>query len=1103
MISQEYFNLTAKALQTYAKATEVNYKSQSASEMSYYDDFKRLLESIFPPSKGYLVQSAPRMENSRDKPDFCISLKGIILFSIEAKPPRSPIENLISIHSNDRLHDQITRYTQNGTQLLITDFMKVYAIQPKNPDQNVPDHRITDSCVLVEFRNNHLAAMQDSIPQFQRLLARTCESRLQTISNVKKLISPLADIAKAVREMALNILNSTKNASIASVSTSASTSISASSPTIAKRYLESIRDDFRKSLFKEEVKDDNDLFADLFAQTLIYGAFSAWIKYCQQGNPSDAFTIAIIGDFLPYGSFLRDLFLEIRNRVPKEFKSLLDEMESRFQKTEYVALMDNVESLITTFYSDFLILYDPITAKDRGVVYTPHEIVDYMIRGIDFLLSKWLNVTEGILEQEKPIQQSKNKNHTTIQQKLSTHTESEKKPLIKHIDRLRILDPAAGTMAFACGLLHVAKEKLIEKYAGNEQLANLEFEQWVINEFFKNMYAFEILMAPYVLGHIRTFLTLEELGVRLNAETHKLNSYLMNTLMTPPSNQKSMDDWMFNNQDIGREIKEALAIRDKRDIFIIMGNPPYNLSSQNNCSWINEKLQEYKEGLEEKNQKILADDYVKFLRFGQWKIEQVGTGILAFITNSRYLDGQMFSVMRKSLRKTFDKIYVVNLHGDMRKNESGNPFDIRVGVAIAFMVRIDNSFDKNATVYYMDVPQTTREEKFRQLANGFHDELFRILPDTRQNFFIPIDTEFLTRYEAFTPINLLFKSEPTSGIMVGRDRLLMDVDASNVAQNMQYFFTHQDDQLEALDISVSPTKSWTKEKARAGTSLDKALTSIRKLQYRGFDYRYLVYDRSLVEGHRMGYIDQISPDNPAITVTKSSRKKIFDTAWISPNLIEKCYMSVTDTAYAFPLKLNGKSNINLPPANFPINDEDIFYYCYGILHSPTYRTRYDEHLRKDYPRIPIVNDQILFTQMRDLGFKLAQAHLMRLPIDKRFELSDTSAEDWIVNDYYYEEKTHKLYFAKPNPKNSEKNEKIPWVGNISPEIWNFTIGSNPQLEQFLISRRFSPSRKWNTLQRGLNSEELLDLLRICTAIKESLQLRSKLEEIYCQIDQLL
>ena len=142
-----------------------------------------------------------------------------------------------------------------------------------------------------------------------------------------------------------------------------------------------------------------------------------------------------------------------------------------------------------------------------------------------------------------------------------------------------------------------------------------------------------------------------------------------------------------------------------------MGNPPYNLSSLNNCEWINREVLNYKKGLKEKNQKILADDYVKFIRFGQWKIEQIGSGILAFITNNRFLYGQMFSVMRKSLRKTFDHIYIVNLHGDMRKKESGNPFDICVGVAISFMVRIDNSPNKNAVIHYMDVPYSTRRKK--------------------------------------------------------------------------------------------------------------------------------------------------------------------------------------------------------------------------------------------------------------------------------------------------------------------------------------------------------------------------------------------------------
>jgi len=524
-----------------------------------------------------------------------------------------------------------------------------------------------------------------------------------------------------------------------------------------------------------------------------------------------------------------------------------------------------------------------------------------------------------------------------------------------------------------------------------------------------------------------------------------------------------------------------------------MGNPPYNLSSQNNCAWINEKIMDYKNGLKERNKKIISDDYVKFLRFGQWKIKQAGKGILAMITNNRYLEGQMFSVMRESLRKTFDHIYIVNLHGDMRKKETGNPFDIRIGVCIAFMVRIDNSPNKNAAIHYMDVPNPTRVEKFSILSRGFHEERFKLLSETKKNYFVDIDTALLDRYESFPSIDSFFVSSPTSGIMVGKDHLLVDTDRKNVETNLNLFFNKDFDRLNELKIKTHDSKSWKKEKVYSKTNLKHALSKITPIQYRGFDFRYIAYDRSIVEGHRMGYIDQITQNNPAITVSKSSRKPNFCTAFIANQIIEKCYMSVTDTSYAFLLNKDGKSNIDKKSSQIPFNcsDEEFFYYVYGILFSMTYRKRYDEYLRKGFPRIPITKNRNLFIEMSELGYKLAQAHLLNIKIDPKLEVAEISPDQWIVKDFYYSTEEECLYFDKT---------KKSWIKGITLQMWEFSIGNIPQLPQFLKSRKFSSVKKWNTLQRSLTHEELVVFLKICSAIEITLKLLPNIDEIYNKLD---
>ncbi|MHA1150827.1 MAG: type ISP restriction/modification enzyme [Promethearchaeota archaeon] len=1077
MLKKEYFTIPEDAVLSYANRIGLNYRSRTATEVTYYPDLKGFLEEIFPPSKGYLVQINPKIKHSSNKPDLTVYFNEIPLFHIEAKLPDTNIQEIVK---EGRLNDQIIRYRSEGVQLLITNFIDICLIELSTENKVGISQNIKFECRLLDRSAGKFYPAENAIPNLNILLTNTCEGHLTTISNIKKVINPLADIAKIFKSKAQNLLKTDKsNKTLDKIER------------IAADYLKTIKDDFKKSIFREEVIDENILFSDLFAQTIVYGTFSAWINYCQKKGNGKGFTLQQVGDFLPYRSFIREFFLTLKNKTSSKFRPILNELEKLLQKVEYKGNI-NTESIITTFYSDFVKLYDPETAKNRGVVYTPHEIVDFIIDGIDFLLKRWLNKPDGILSEDEISEINTNIPNKSKQIDLN---DSLEKIYSKNIKRLRILDPAAGTMAFPCGLLHYAKTSFKDKFK-QPALAESAFEKWVKTTFFSNVYAFEILMAPYVLGHIRTFITLENLGLKLNSQEYTLKLYLMNTLMTSPEGQP-IEKWIFNNSDIGREIKEALKIRERRDIFVIMGNPPYNLTSQNNSEWINQKIQDYKKGLNEKNLKILSDDYVKFLRFGQWKIEEVGTGILAFITNSRYLDGQVFSVMRKTLKSTFDKIYIVNLHGDMRKKETGNPFDIRVGVSIAFMVRRDNSPNKNANIFYMDIPHNTCEEKYKILSEGFREDKFKLLPDTKQHFFIEIDTTYLDRYEQFNPIDSLFKRKPMSGIMAGRDRLIYNVDKKVLISNLNLFFNKKFKDLENLKIKVNDTKSWKKSKVFKGTNFDKVVKNIRTINYRGWDYRYIAYDRVLIEGHRMGYIDQINEENPAITVTKSSRKKKFETAFIVKNMLEKCFMAVTDTSYTFPLYLNNEINIVKPKLPYKVKKEQVFYYCYAILYSETYRKRYNEYLRKAFPRIPFPKNRDLFLKMTNLGKDLANIHLLNIEINPNLELSDL--KEWKIQDFKYDSEKNTLFFDNPL-KEGIKLEEIPWIKGISPEIWEYSIGTIKQIEQFLKSRQFSSIQKYNTLQRSLNHNEKIYLLKIISAISYTIEVLPIIDRIYTQID---
>jgi len=358
----------------------------------------------------------------------------------------------------------------------------------------------------------------------------------------------------------------------------------------------------------------------------------------------------------------------------------------------------------------------------------------------------------------------------------------------------------------------------------------------------------------------------------------------------------------------------------------------------------------------------------------------------------------------------------------------------------------------------------------------------------------------MDRFEQFISFDHLFKSKPTSGIMIGRDRLLVDVDEEVLKRNLNRFFKKKYEELNKFKIIVNDTKTWKKSKVFSKTNLEKSLKKIRIINYRGWDLRYLAYDRSLVEGHRMGYIDQISHSNPAITVTKSSRKSFFETAFIVENLLEKCYMAVTDTSYAFPLYLNGVFNIEIPKLPYKASPEQVFYYSYGILYSPTYRKRYDEFLRKGYPRIPFTKDSKIFETMSDLGKNLADIHLLRHGISFSLELAEINPNEWIINNFIYKPEEETLYFDNVSNDDEKSLIKVAWIRGITQEIWDYSIGSIKQIEQYLKSRKYNSFQKYNTLQRGLTHEELTYLLKIITAIGKTIDLLPQIDKTYNQID---
>ncbi|MFO7958628.1 MAG: N-6 DNA methylase [Candidatus Brocadiia bacterium] len=396
-------------------------------------------------------------------------------------------------------------------------------------------------------------------------------------------------------------------------------------------------------------------FADLYAQTVTYGLFAA------RTRAEDAFTRRSAYDNIPRTiGVLRDVFRFISlEDLPEEIEWTVDEIAQVLRVADVPRILGRYyedgkgADPIVHFYEPFLAEYDPDERERRGVYYTPEPVVDYIVRSLHGILKEKFGKAEGLASGD-----------------------------------VTLLDPAAGTMTFVARACRRAVEEFVENHGAGKR------GEFIQKHILENFHAFELMMAPYAVGHLKMGFFLEELGHRLDEE-ERFKFYLTNTLEMEDLEQTELPGM----KSLAEESRLAGQVKKKKPILVILGNPPYSGHSSNRGEWITGKIEDYKqvdgEPLGERNPKWLQDDYVKFLRFAQWKIDQAGQGVVGMITNHSWLDNPTFRGMRRSLMKSFDEIYVLDLHGNSLKRETcpdGSPdenvFDIRQGVAVSFFLKL-------------------------------------------------------------------------------------------------------------------------------------------------------------------------------------------------------------------------------------------------------------------------------------------------------------------------------------------------------------------------------------------------------------------------------
>jgi hypothetical protein len=818
---------------------------------------------------------------------------------------------------------------------------------------------------------------------------------------------------------------------------------------------------FQKYLIGTLTKD---AFADLYAQTITYGLFAARTRAENGFNRKLAFH-----NIPPTIGILRDVFQFISlGDLPQQMEWIVDDIADVLA----VADVNNIlrqragRDPIVHFYEPFLAEYDPAERARRGVYYTPEAVVSYIVRSLHRILKEVFGRSDGFAS-------------TSV----------------------RVLDPAAGTCTFPAEAARVAMAEATEKYGAGAR------QGLIRDHILKNFYAFELMMAPYAVGHLKIGFLLEELGHRLTND-ERFQLYLTNTLEMDELDQTIVPGMA----SLAEESHLAGTVKEETPILVVLGNPPYSVSSANKSSFIEAEMETYKKEVRrEKNLMPLSDDYVKFFRFAQWKIERAGEGVLGLITNHSYLDNPTFRGMRQSLMESFEQIYLLDLHGNSLKKErcpdgskDENVFDIRQGVAIGLFIKKSGL---KRQVCHAEC-WGFRDGKYRWLeANEVATTAWaEIQAKSPFHLFIPRDEGLLGQYQLYPVVTELFPLN-SSGIKTHRDHFVIDFDKDALMRRIGMFRNISlPDEMIRQTFKLKDNRDWQMSAKRRAIIADQHWEEkLTPILYRPFDIRWIFYHKDAIDFGRPEIMCQmLAGENLGLISARSNKSSQMD------HFLCSCFMTETKSgestiqSYFFPLyvypdairkdlqsplgKPSGRKP-NLDPAVIqtlnaaygrPVEPEEVFNYIYGALYAPTYRTKYTEFLKTDFPRVPFTRKAELFTRVAHLGRRLVDLHLLKSPeLDSPIaRLQPTGANK--VEKPRYSDNERLVYI----------NETQHFEG-VEPEVWAYQIGGYQVLEKWLKDRK----------GRTLNLDDITHYCHVVTALAKTIEIQAEINILYPEIEQ--
>jgi predicted helicase len=1066
-------------LDQYIANLNQRYKLGNATEHTFRGDLQQLIESLIPDIQA---TNEPKRQKC-GAPDYILTRKDIPVGFIEAKDIG---DSDLSGTKKTGHKEQFDRYKASLNNLIFTDYLDFHLYRDGQFVTKIAIGEVTTPAFGHPSKGGEIKPLPENFAQFENLIRNFCSTIGQTIKSSKKLSEMMAGKARLLAN-------------------------------VIEKALASDTDNNEDSTLKDQMNAFKEIlihditpksFADVYAQTIAYGMFAA--RYHDPTLPT--FNRQEAYELIPKSNpFLKKLFgyiagLDVDDRI----KWIVDDLINIFLACNVEELLKDygkgtkMEDPIIHFYEDFLSEYDPALRKARGVWYTPQPVVNFIVRAVDDILKTEFDLPQGLADTSK----------TTIK------VDMQGKKVPQEVHRVQILDPATGTGTFLAEVVKLVHKK----FEGQQGI----WSNYVETHLLPRLNGFELLMASYAMAHLKLDLLLTETGYRPTFPSSggvaagrggRLQVYLTNSLEEyHPDTGTLWANWLST------EANEANRIKRDTPVMVVMGNPPYSVSSSNKSEWIEKLTADYKKDLNERNIQPLSDDYIKFIRFGQHFVDKNGSGILAYISNNSFIDGIIHRQMRKNLLESFDKIYILDLHGNAKKKEvcpDGTPdqnvFDIMQGVSINLFVKTGKK-KKNelAQVFHFDL-FGKREFKYEYL---FENRLNSVdwnefMVEAPNYSFIEKNIEEELSYNSGFNLSELF-IQNSSGIETRKDYLVIAFEEVVLRRVIDDFKILSQENISQKYKVNNDSRDWKIEWAK-----NDILTNNPKIEtifLKPFDYRKIIYTGKSkgINGYPMynNFKHFIGKDNLGL-ISKRGRllgsNNEFSHISITSKITDKNFLA--DQSYIFPLYLypdtTAQQTIGLTTERTPnLNAEivkqiaeklgltftnekdtstssvsgmvsepvelapiDILDYIYAVLHSPTYREKYKEFLKIDFPRVPYPHIST-FWQLVKLGGELRQIHLLESPV----------VEKYITQ--YPEDGTNEV--TKPNYTNGKVYiNDTQYFDNVPEVAWNFYIGG------------YQPAQKWLKDRKGrtLGFEDILHYQKIIVALCETDRIMKEIDGI--------